>query len=833
MTPSGSVVTSHSHMHRTASTFYDTPITNGPFRADKYGKPTKKLNKTAPPRDNIRGTLSSGRSSKPEGGIISRNRSAGIEDSSSTPSNFPKTSNKPEEPTFQTPLVAADKPASQFLFEGSDRQVTSAAVLPGQESKRVISSGAASRRIVSAKPVANLAPPTSNTSSAAPDTSQALVLRLNSVSDQSAQPVTKGRPLVRLQEQFDLGASKMTNSNQANTYSVASAGVHPSESPMERLKRVQRDALIQRSVASRRQNKHDTAFPEVLAYIRKPLELRVTEVVERRVAHYWMIGNENLPATTSVDVEPNWPEGIDDPDAKHEESSHKRSREVIATPSAGILDTPVASSKPISRWVTNAEVRAPPRRLNSNAWGSVASSATTANTQDSVQVEVEGGGVKLGDVNADNTGLLGWDGKMQPPPVDWHDRPRFDNNTVEHQNGFNNWSDARAEVLDRATHSHTVSFRIMDLSEVLDVSNHADGLGFVSATTAVTAANAEYYGYARDSEVKELAKLSVPLTEHDFEITDIVEMGDLSTAALVDETTEMLVQRWIGQNGWLENKRAPSRKTAMMLAPPAHYQALAAPETPEIRISLRPATVSDIPGMTRIYNWYVENSPRTTEFDTIPESDMRGRFDDVRSNKLPFLVAVARNRVRGPASDTSGPRANARRAKVNGHPVTNTNPSYQGLTEEETIVGWACASDFTASDYVERITAECELYVAHGALQLGVGKALMDKLLEACDRGYAKQGGYDWRCAPDFQHLYSGGGGRDLHKLYFVVRKYNKPTKTLTNRNHGKRPANARARQESNDRDDEWDAWLKDWMELWGFEEEGCLKQVGAKNGRL
>ena len=379
-------------------------------------------------------------------------------------------------------------------------------------------------------------------------------------------------------------------------------------------------------------------------------------------------------------------------------------------------------------------------------------------------------------------------------------------------------------------HSHTISFKVIDPLEVLDPSNHADGLGLVSATTTVTAANAEYYGYAAESEVKQLVQNSVPVTEEDLACVSIVNMNEPTTAALVDETTETLVQRWIGQKGWLKDKRVPLARKPRLIAPPSHYRAVIVPEAPEIRISLRPATISDIPGMTRIYNWHVENGPKTTEFDTIPESDMRGRFDDVRSNKLPFIVAVARNRVRGLGA-SGGRRTNARNVPSNWHPISNTNPTYQGMTEEEAVVGWVCASDFTASDYVERITAECELYVAPRARQYGVGKALMDKLLEACDRGYIKQGSYDWRCAPDLQHLYSGGGGRELHKLYFIIRKWNKPIKALTNGDHGR--AGAEVNQKANDDDDEWNDWLKEWMDSWGFEVEGVLKQVGAKNGRL
>ncbi|KIW25491.1 uncharacterized protein PV07_08657 [Cladophialophora immunda] len=57
----------------------------------------------------------------------------------------------------------------------------------------------------------------------------------------------------------------------------------------------------------------------------------------------------------------------------------------------------------------------------------------------------------------------------------------------------------------------------------------------------------------------------------------------------------------------------------------------------------------------------------------------------------------------------------------------------------------------------------------------GVGRCLMDALLDATDRGYLKKGRHEFRVALEVRHLYSTGGGRDLHELIFQVRSFNRP----------------------------------------------------------
>ncbi|KAI9876774.1 MAG: hypothetical protein M1823_007215, partial [Watsoniomyces obsoletus] len=136
-------------------------------------------------------------------------------------------------------------------------------------------------------------------------------------------------------------------------------------------------------------------------------------------------------------------------------------------------------------------------------------------------------------------------------------------------------------------------------------------------------------------------------------------------------------------------------------------------------------------------------------------------------------------------------------------------------------------------DYVERISAELEVYVSPEVQQQGVGNCLMDKLLDSCDRGHLKQGGYDFDCAPEKSYLYNGGGGRDLHKLYFIFRTWSQPRNTASVSNQGNVVAlRGPPKTTMTAGENEFEEWLQTWLEKWNFNLEGKLKQAGAKSGR-
>lgn len=86
-----------------------------------------------------------------------------------------------------------------------------------------------------------------------------------------------------------------------------------------------------------------------------------------------------------------------------------------------------------------------------------------------------------------------------------------------------------------------------------------------------------------------------------------------------------------------------------------------------------------------------------------------------------------------------------------------------------------------------------------------------------------------FHCDQDIRHMYEAGGRRDLHKLIFTLRKWHVP-KPFTIDVQAKRKSRKLPLTKTQEND--YTRWLKGWLESFGFEEEGYLKKMGAKNGR-
>jgi L-amino acid N-acyltransferase YncA len=375
-----------------------------------------------------------------------------------------------------------------------------------------------------------------------------------------------------------------------------------------------------------------------------------------------------------------------------------------------------------------------------------------------------------------STSLAGWDGKWQPPPVDWNDRPRFNNNSLEYRNGFNHWL------------SGNISFNEIPEDTVLNLDLHPDGLDFVRFKEGINVRNASRkYGFT--SDIVDIVRHVPPLEDYEY-LNDWGKL-DLSygdNARFQWETTESLVTNWVAQ----KTRRNPCHMTPQQAnhignITPIPTIVSTNPETktsaPKVNIYLRPATRTDTEQLTELYNWYVLNSPRTTDIEPIQGWDMRGRLDDCWSAKLPFIVAVSRE-----------------------------HKSLRRLKGSERIVGFASATDFSQSNLTERISAELEVYVHPDWLHKGIGRSLTDKLLDSTDRGHLRTSTVTFTCDPDVRHLYSAGGGRDLNVLIFIIRHFKNP-----------KPGTG---EDINT--------LKQWLiREFDFEESGCIKGGAAKFKRL
>jgi phosphinothricin acetyltransferase len=113
-------------------------------------------------------------------------------------------------------------------------------------------------------------------------------------------------------------------------------------------------------------------------------------------------------------------------------------------------------------------------------------------------------------------------------------------------------------------------------------------------------------------------------------------------------------------------------------------------------ISIRPATLADIPAITRIYAHAVRHGTASFELDPPDETEMTRRMRALFDGGYPYLVAEAEGAVAGYAY------AGAYR----------TRPAY-------------------------RFSVENSVYVAPEAHRRGLGRLLLDALISECEaRGY-------------------------------------------------------------------------------------------------
>ncbi|ERF75526.1 hypothetical protein EPUS_08431 [Endocarpon pusillum Z07020] len=434
------------------------------------------------------------------------------------------------------------------------------------------------------------------------------------------------------------------------------------------------------------------------------------------------------------------------------------------------------------RWATSAEVKpppAPPKSIDSNAFGSEVPSDAQTGSGDSLAAMENGKLLRKNRPAGVDAPLADWSGNWMPPPVDWDVRPRFNTNSVDFIGDLGHWKQKTAAQSLNTTTGLPFTRLPMGLVENADL--HPDGLSLVDPSMSVNVDNAEVYGYSGDA---------IETIQHDANLIDpgifTADWGKLDlrnpdNLKFQNECCNDLLRNY---NAAISKEREQeiNLKRAQKLARKREGPIIQTPNphTPRINIYLRPAVRSDIPQLQDIYNSYIQNSVRPSELHSITYSHMMTRWTDSTSEKLPFIVAASKS------------------AKIN-----------RGVGNAvEKIVGWASATDWVSAHSIERFTVELEIYVHQQHLHQGIGKCLMDKLIDSTDRGHIARKGYPFACAPELRHEYSAGGARDLMTLVILVRGLSKP---------------------QNAKEDDV-PWIKKWLEdEWNFEQQGHVSCIGAK----
>ncbi|MDN4649043.1 GNAT family N-acetyltransferase [Curtobacterium sp. PsM8] len=124
---------------------------------------------------------------------------------------------------------------------------------------------------------------------------------------------------------------------------------------------------------------------------------------------------------------------------------------------------------------------------------------------------------------------------------------------------------------------------------------------------------------------------------------------------------------------------------------PRHLRA-PAPVESGFAYAIRPAAAADLPEVREIHTHYVRNSSVTFDAAAFTFAAWKKRFDEVQRRKLPFLVAE--------------------------------NPSGQ-------VLGYALVEPWNIRDRSNRVV-EDSIYLGAAAGGKGLGRALMEALLDAC-----------------------------------------------------------------------------------------------------
>jgi L-amino acid N-acyltransferase YncA len=114
--------------------------------------------------------------------------------------------------------------------------------------------------------------------------------------------------------------------------------------------------------------------------------------------------------------------------------------------------------------------------------------------------------------------------------------------------------------------------------------------------------------------------------------------------------------------------------------------------------AIRPVEISDIPAITRIYAHAVEHGTASFELTPPDEAEMSRRFDDLTGRGFPYLVA-----------------------EVDG-----------------VLAGYAYVGPYHARP-AYRLTVEDSVYIAPHMHRLGVGRALLEALIEAAQQSGFRQ----------------------------------------------------------------------------------------------
>lgn len=150
-----------------------------------------------------------------------------------------------------------------------------------------------------------------------------------------------------------------------------------------------------------------------------------------------------------------------------------------------------------------------------------------------------------------------------------------------------------------------------------------------------------------------------------------------------------------------------------------------------IALYLRPASLRDAAEMAKIYNFYVENSTMTEDQVAVDVKDMEAMMKKCHASHTPVIVAVL----------GTAPQA-----------ITAHGDETVTVTQYEKAIGFAFArfSEQTGRQLGNKTTtrssgiAHVQIFVSSQYTRHGIGRCLLDRVLQTLSHAYDANNGYPW-----------------------------------------------------------------------------------------
>lgn len=320
--------------------------------------------------------------------------------------------------------------------------------------------------------------------------------------------------------------------------------------------------------------------------------------------------------------------------------------------------------------------------------------------------------------------LVGWDGKMNPPPVgdEWNRRRPFNPHSNERHALIEAWREDQAADLEEKNRV------VVDTASADFKTGEGLAVGIANVLSPIDKMDHETHAPNDDfTQARRHQNAAEAMNNYKAKIDAKPKRIPSGIAGMTKEEKRSL-------------RRALKEEERTMVIPPN-------PHAPAANIYVRPAEFRDMSQVMNIYNNDVRRTSLVLHLDPVDELYWRGRLQEAEDERNPFAVAIH-----------MGEKA----CRNQGDIIRK---------KQENVVGFAVAADFGSKNTMYHSSVELELMVHPSFYRQGIGRTLLDRILAALSPDHKLL-----ECAPFLSHNHLGywmsGGSRQaktimVNLLYF------------------------------------------------------------------